>query len=53
MLGVGRVARAEHALREGAGAREVAELAAETVDRGHRRALIAEVTRRALVECGR
>ena len=32
VLGVGRVARAEHALREGAGAREVAELAAETVD---------------------
>ena len=53
VLGVGRVARAEHALREGAGAREAAELAAETVDRGHRRALIAEVTRRALVECGR
>jgi CO/xanthine dehydrogenase FAD-binding subunit len=53
VLGVGRVERAERALREGAGARDAAELAAQTVDRGHRRALIAEVTRRALVECGR
>ena len=35
VLGLGRVrARAEHALREGAGAREAAELAAETVDGG-------------------
>ena len=53
VLGVGRVARAEQALREGAGAREVADLAAEAVEGDHQRALVAEVTRRAVVECGR
>ena len=53
VLGAGRVARAEHALRDGAGAREAAQLAAEAVEGEHRRALVAEVTRRALVECGR
>jgi len=53
VLGLGRVAAAEHALRQGAGAREVAEIAAAPVEGEYRRALATEVTRRALVECGR
>ena len=43
---------AEQALLEGATAREAAALAAEEVEGAHRKALVAEVTRRALVECG-
>jgi CO/xanthine dehydrogenase FAD-binding subunit len=57
LLGTGshpiRAAAAEVALREGASAREAAALAATEVEGGHRRALVAEVTRRALVEAGR
>jgi hypothetical protein len=53
LLGTGRVARAEHALREGASAREAAALAAEEVEGAHRKALVADVTRRALEEAGR
>jgi CO/xanthine dehydrogenase FAD-binding subunit len=48
-----RAAGAERALREGAGAREAAALAAEVVEDAHRRALVADVTRRALEQAGR
>jgi CO/xanthine dehydrogenase FAD-binding subunit len=57
LLGTGshpvRATAAEVALREGASAREAAALAASEVGGAHRRALVAEVTRRALVEAGR
>jgi CO/xanthine dehydrogenase FAD-binding subunit len=53
LLGTGRAGRAEQALLEGAPAREAAALAAEEVEGAHRKALVAEVTRRALVEAGR
>jgi CO/xanthine dehydrogenase FAD-binding subunit len=53
LLGAGRCKSAEQALLEGATAREAAALAAEEVEGAHRKALVAEVTRRALVECGR
>jgi CO/xanthine dehydrogenase FAD-binding subunit len=53
LLGTGRCERAEQALLEGASAREAAALAVEGVEGAHRRALVAEVTRRALVEAGR
>lgn len=53
VAGIGRVEAAERALLEGAGAREAAELAAEAVEGAHARALTADVTRRALTECGR
>jgi CO/xanthine dehydrogenase FAD-binding subunit len=53
VLGTGRAVRAEQALLEGASAREAAALAADAVEGAHRKALVAEVTRRALVECGR
>ena len=50
VLGAGRAAAAETALREGAPAEAVAELAAGVVEGDHRRALVAELTRRALTE---
>ncbi|HEX6025243.1 MAG TPA: FAD binding domain-containing protein [Solirubrobacter sp.] len=53
VLGAGRASAAEAALVDGAGAREAAALAAESVDGAHRRALVEELTRRALVEAGR
>jgi CO/xanthine dehydrogenase FAD-binding subunit len=57
VLGTGshpvRAAAAEHALREGATAREAAALASQEVEDPHRRALVAELTRRALVQAGR
>jgi aerobic carbon-monoxide dehydrogenase medium subunit len=57
VLGTGshpiRAAAAEAALVDGAGAREAAALAAECVENGHRRALVEELTRRALVQAGR
>jgi len=53
ILGAGRAPAAEAALRDGASAAEAAALAAERVDGDHRRALVAELTRRALVEAGR
>ena len=56
VLGTGSHAcarRAEAALRDGAGAREAAALAAAEIEHPHRRALVAELTRRALVEAGR
>jgi CO/xanthine dehydrogenase FAD-binding subunit len=53
LLGTGRCKGAEQALLEGAPAREAAALAAEEVEGAHRKALVAEVTRRALVEAGR
>jgi CO/xanthine dehydrogenase FAD-binding subunit len=52
LLGTGRATRAEAALRAGASAREAALLAAEEVEGDHRRALVAEVTRRALERAG-
>ena len=57
VLGTGshpvRAARAEAALVDGASAREAAALAAALVEHPHRRALVAELTRRALVQAGR
>jgi len=53
LLGVGRVTRAEAALRAGATTRETAEIAAEAVEGDHRRALVADVIRRALEQAGR
>ena len=53
LLGPRRAQRAEQALLEGASAREAAALAATDIEGAHRRALVAEVTRRALVEAGR
>ena len=53
LLGTGRAARAEAAVRAGANAREAAALAAEEVDDDHHRALVADVTRRALERAGR
>jgi CO/xanthine dehydrogenase FAD-binding subunit len=53
LLGTGRATRAEAALLSGAGAAEAAELAAEAVEGDHRRALVADVTRRALNAAGR
>ena len=53
LLGTGRAARAEAAVRAGANAREAAALAAEEVEGDHRRALVADVTRRALERAGR
>ncbi len=57
VLGTGshpvRAAAAEAALADGAGAREAAALAAGCVEGAHRRALVEELTRRALVEAGR
>jgi CO/xanthine dehydrogenase FAD-binding subunit len=53
LLGTGRCKRAERALLAGADARETAALAADEVDGAHRKALVAEVTRRALVAAGR
>jgi CO/xanthine dehydrogenase FAD-binding subunit len=52
LLGTGRAARAEQALLEGADAREAGALAADEVEGAHRKALVAEVTRRALAEAG-
>jgi hypothetical protein len=40
-------------LVDGAGAREAAALAAQGVEGAHRRALVEELTRRALVQAGR
>ena len=48
-----RAARAEAALVDGASAEEAAALAAATIEHPHRRALVAELTRRALVQAGR
>ena len=53
LLGTGRATRAEAALRAGASASEAAALAAEEVEGDHRRALVADVTRRALERAGR
>jgi CO/xanthine dehydrogenase FAD-binding subunit len=57
VLGTGshpvRAVRAEAALVDGATAREAAALAGACVDDGHRRALVTELTRRALVQAGR
>jgi CO/xanthine dehydrogenase FAD-binding subunit len=57
VLGTGehpvRAAAAEQALREGAPAREAAALAAAELSDPHRRALVAELTRRALTQAGR
>jgi CO/xanthine dehydrogenase FAD-binding subunit len=53
LLGTGRVPRAERALLEGASALAAAALAAEEVEGDHRRALVADVTRRALEQAGR
>jgi CO/xanthine dehydrogenase FAD-binding subunit len=54
VLGTGsRATAAEAALVDGAGAREAAALAAQGVEGAHRRALVEELTRRALVEAGR
>jgi CO/xanthine dehydrogenase FAD-binding subunit len=52
LLGHGRCKRAEQALLEGASAGEAAALAADEIDGAHRKALVADVTRRALEECG-
>ena len=52
VLGAGRAAAAESALRDGASTDAVAELAAGTVEGDHPRALVAELTRRALGEAG-
>jgi CO/xanthine dehydrogenase FAD-binding subunit len=52
LLGSGRCKSAEQALLEGASPVEAAALAAQEVEGAHRKALVAEVTRRALVECG-
>ncbi|HWK28832.1 MAG TPA: FAD binding domain-containing protein [Solirubrobacter sp.] len=51
-LGGVRAPQAERALREGASAREAAALAAEGIDGAHRRALVADATRRALEQAG-
>jgi CO/xanthine dehydrogenase FAD-binding subunit len=53
LLGTGRLMRAEEALTEGACAREAAALAGQEVEAGHRRALVEDVTRRALEAAGR
>jgi CO/xanthine dehydrogenase FAD-binding subunit len=53
LLGTGREPRAEAALRAGATAREAGEVAAEAVEGEHRRALVADVVRRALEQAGR
>ena len=50
-LGPVRATRAEAALVDGASAREAGALAG--VGEGHRRALVEELTRRALVQAGR
>ena len=50
--GARRASAAERAVRDGATAAEAAALAAELVDGDHPRALVAEVTRRALVQAG-
>jgi hypothetical protein len=52
LLGTGRASRAEVAVRAGATAREAATLAAEEVEGDHRRALVEDVTRRALEQAG-
>jgi CO/xanthine dehydrogenase FAD-binding subunit len=53
LLGTGRDARTEAAVRAGANAREAGEIAAEGVEGDHRRALVADVVRRALEQAGR
>ena len=57
ILGTGshplRATDAERALSQGASAREAAALAAQEIEHPHRRALVAELTRRALVQAGR
>ncbi|WP_270006119.1 FAD binding domain-containing protein [Solirubrobacter deserti] len=53
ILGAGRATAAERALLDGASAAEAAALAADLVDGDHPRALVTELTRRALVEAGR
>jgi CO/xanthine dehydrogenase FAD-binding subunit len=53
ILGAGRATAAERALLAGASAADAAALAADLVDGDHPRALVAELTRRALVEAGR
>ena len=53
VLGAGRATDAEDALRNGASAEQAAKLAGKTVTDPHRRALVTELTRRALVEAGR
>jgi carbon-monoxide dehydrogenase medium subunit/6-hydroxypseudooxynicotine dehydrogenase subunit alpha len=53
LLDTGRATRAEAAVRAGATAREAAEIAAEQVEGDHGRALVADVTRRALEQAGR
>lgn len=53
ILGGGRATAAEAALREGAPSDAVAELAAGLVEGDHPRALVADLTRRALAEAGR
>lgn len=50
VLGAGRAAAAESALRDGAPTAAVAELTAGTVEGEHCQALVAELTRRALAE---
>ena len=50
--GARRAPAAERALRDGATAAEAAALAAALVEGGHPRALVAELTRRALVQAG-
>ena len=53
VLGAGRASAAESALHQGASTTDAAALAAETVEGDHLRALVAELTRRALTEAGR
>jgi CO/xanthine dehydrogenase FAD-binding subunit len=53
VLGAGRAAEAERALRDGASAADAATLAGRGVSDPHGRALAVELTRRALTEAGR
>jgi CO/xanthine dehydrogenase FAD-binding subunit len=53
VLGAGRVAQAEAALNDGADIEQVARLAAHPLTDPHRRAVTAELARRALNEAGR
>jgi len=53
VMGAGRAADAERALLDGATAEQAAQLAARAVADAHGRALVTELTRRALNEAGR
>jgi CO/xanthine dehydrogenase FAD-binding subunit len=52
VLGAGRATAAERAVRDGASAADVGALAADLVAGDHPRALVAELTRRALTQAG-